>query len=415
VSEAGPIEGDRWERLPGPLQRLADLGAPAEEPHEALLRRRALNLAAAFIAAAAPLWVLTYALIGNWPAAAIPAIYIVVTGVLLIARSRRAIGDRAFAWTELSMMLVLPFALQWTLGGFAASSMVSLWALTAPLGAIYFSGSRDAMPWFAAFVALAVLSGLIDAELPVPDAEIPDGVGLGFFVLNLVAVSGTVFLLVQYAVRGREAEQRRSERLLLNVLPESVAERLKRTEGSIADGYPEATVLFADIVDFTPLAERVSPEALIELLDRIFTRWDELAIRHGLEKIKTIGDAYMAVAGVPVPQPDHAADAARMALEMVESLDGIDGPGGAPLRVRIGIDTGPLVAGVIGRSKFAFDLWGDTVNTASRMESGGEPGRVQVTDRTRERLGAAFELQRRGEIEIKGKGPITTWFLEREV
>jgi adenylate cyclase len=194
------------------------------------------------------------------------------------------------------------------------------------------------------------------------------------------------------------------------VLPASVADRLKESEETIADGFDSATVLFADIVGFTPFARDLPPADTVVLLDRIFAGWNELAERHGVEKIKTIGDAYMVAAGLPTPREDHAEAIAELALEMGAEAERCAGSG-APLEVRIGIDAGPVVAGVIGRAKFSYDLWGDTVNTASRMESHGLPGEIQVTERTYERLRERFELRPRGTIEVKGKGPMTTYLL----
>jgi class 3 adenylate cyclase len=207
------------------------------------------------------------------------------------------------------------------------------------------------------------------------------------------------------------AEQERSERLLLNVLPAPIAARLKQGEEVIADDFPEVTVLFADLVDFTRRSRDTTPERVVEVLDDLFSALDALAERHGLEKIKTVGDAYMAVGGLPEPRPDHARAVADMALDLrLEVARHLD-PGGEPLAVRIGIDTGPVVAGVIGRRKFSYDLWGDTVNTASRMESTGVPGCIQVTDRTYRRLRDGYRLERRGPIQVKGKGELVTWFL----
>ncbi len=241
---------------------------------------------------------------------------------------------------------------------------------------------------------------------------------LGFYLFtgNLIGVLAAYwiertlrhdFLQTQRLARERE----RSERLLLNVLPASIAERLKAGEEPIADSLPEVTVLFADIVGFTQLSSRTSPEELVAILNELFRRFDALAERHGLEKIKTIGDAYMAAAGLPTPQPDHAARAADMALGLLAAIEDLNRERGWGLGVRVGLHSGPLVAGVIGKQKFSYDVWGDTVNTASRMESHGAPGKVQVSAATQAYLEGAFVLEGRGELEVKGKGPMRTWFL----
>jgi class 3 adenylate cyclase len=224
-------------------------------------------------------------------------------------------------------------------------------------------------------------------------------------------------LLQGEAVRGRRAldrahrlllaERERSEQLLLNVLPAPIAARLKQGEEVIADGFPEVTVLFADLVDFTRRSQETTPERVVRILDDLFSALDGLAERLGLEKSKTIGDAYMAVGG----RPDHAEAVAEMALDVREEVARHLDPGGRPLAVRIGIDTGPVVAGVIGRRKFSYDLWGDTVNTASRMESHGVPGCIQVTDRAYRRLRDRYWFERRGPVQVKGKGELVTWFL----
>jgi guanylate cyclase len=202
--------------------------------------------------------------------------------------------------------------------------------------------------------------------------------------------------------------------LLLNVLPEPVATRLKEHEGVIADACPGVTVLFADIVGFTPLSERLSASDLVALLDRVFARWDQLAADHGVEKIKTIGDAYMVAGGIPLPREDHTEAIAEMALAMGPEFARLAKESGHALQVRIGIDTGPVVAGVIGRAKFIYDLWGDTVNTASRMESYAPPGTIQVTERTFERLRARYEFRPRETIDVKGKGPMSPYLRRRD-
>jgi class 3 adenylate cyclase len=218
-------------------------------------------------------------------------------------------------------------------------------------------------------------------------------------------------VLLQYFVQARDREHARSEHLLLNVLPEPVAARLKNEQGIIADACTDVTVLFADIVGFTPLSERLAAEDLVALLDRVFAHWDALAAEHAVEKIKTIGDAYMVASGIPVAREDHAESIAELALRMGPEVKHVAADNGLELEVRIGIDTGPVIAGVIGRAKFSYDLWGDTVNTASRMESHAEPGTIQVTERTYDRLRERYELAPRGTIEVKGKSPMATYLL----
>ena len=208
------------------------------------------------------------------------------------------------------------------------------------------------------------------------------------------------------------AEQERADRLLLNILPETIARRLKDDPQTIADGFHEVTVLFADLVGFTPISEKLTPRATLQLMDDVFSRFDSLVDQFGLEKIKTVGDAYMLAGGLPAPNESHAADVAQMALAMLDAVREIEGPDGTPLRLRIGMATGPVVAGVIGKKKFLYDLWGDTVNTASRMESLGEPDRIQVSETTWRQLQTRFEFSERGLIEVKGKGQMRTWFLK---
>lgn len=219
------------------------------------------------------------------------------------------------------------------------------------------------------------------------------------------------FAALEQANADLARERERSERLLHVVLPHAIAERLKSGPQVIADVHADVTVLFADMSGFTELTSRCSPREIVELLDEIFACFDELAATHGIEKIKTIGDAWMAVAGLPEPRPDHVEAMADLALELVRAFDELATRRQLPTRLRIGLHTGPVVAGVIGRDRYAYDLWGDTVNLASRMESHGEPGRVHLTATTAARLGDAFDIVDRGDIVVKGKGPVRTAFL----
>jgi adenylate cyclase len=394
------------------LERLARIGADPTDSREEALRKETLVLSASLITALATVWVVTYSALGLYVAAALPYSYQVasIANLALFAKTKRY---RFFRACELGLSLVLPFVLQLSLGGFVPSSGIILWSFTAPLGALLFSGRRPAVRWFAGFLALTGLAGALDPVLANKTAEIPTSLIITFFVLNVLGVTGTCFFLLQYFVRERDiaaemvaAERERSERLLLNVLPEPIAQRLKSGESVIADGASEVGVLFADIAGFTPLSESMAPEDVVRLLDRAFTVFDGLAEEHHLEKIKTIGDAYMAASGLLEPREHHQEGLAEMALAMQREVRGLGG-----LQLRIGIDIGPVVAGVIGRSKFIYDLWGDTVNTASRMESHGIPGAIQVTERAYMHLVPSFEFEERGVIDVKGKGPMRTYFL----
>jgi class 3 adenylate cyclase len=410
--------------LPDWLRQLAEIGALPSDAEELRVRKSVLVLSSSLMASLAFIWVATYVALGLWVSAAIPFAYQLASAasIFTFACTRRY---RLFRRSQLWLTLVLPFLLQWSLGGFGNSSAVSLWAFTAPLGALLFVGAREAIPWFLGFTGLVAVSAAIDPTLAANAPHVPSGLVVAFFALNVAGVATTAYVLLQYFVRARERalaelsrqhhalkiERAKSERLLLNVLPEPVAARLKAEDGIIADACPEVTVMFADIVGFTPLSARLPAAELVGVLDSVFGRWDALARDHGVQKIKTIGDAYMVAAGVPLPRDDHAEAIAEMALAMGAEAARVGAETGLALEVRIGIDTGPVVAGVNGRAKFIYDLWGDTVNTASRMESHALPGTIQVTERTYERLRDRYELRPRGRINVKGKGSLSPYLL----
>jgi guanylate cyclase len=236
--------------------------------------------------------------------------------------------------------------------------------------------------------------------------------------LNVIGTASIAFTLLATFAHQRNAaltalrgEQEKSELLLLNILPRPIAERLKADPQTIADHFAAASILFADVVGFTPLAQRLPPAEMVGILDQLFSRFDALVERLGLEKIKTIGDCYMAAAGVPNPGPDHACKAALLALAMRDVVATSAVAGQPGLELRIGINSGPVVAGVIGTKRFLYDLWGDAVNMASRMESHGTPGEIQITPATYELLKDEFVCRRRGSILVKGKGEMETWYL----
>jgi len=387
------------------------IGAREGDTRDMRLRKEALVLTAVAITGLATIWTLIYLALGLPLAALSPFTYQLVS-IVSLAHFARTGDYNIFRLVQIGSILILPFALQWTLGGFDNSSAVMVWAFASPLGALVFYGPRRAILFFLAYMGLAVISGLIDPLLPRP-TPIPPALRLAFYVLNITGVSIVTYAVLQYFVHALVAEQGRSERLLRNILPEAIAERLKAGEQLIANDHPAVTVLFADVVNFTPLARREEASVVVGILDDLFSTFDALAEKHGLEKIKTMGDAFLAVAGAPEPRPDHAPAAARMALDMVEHVRAYCATTGRDLQLRVGLHSGHVVAGVIGRRKFAYDLWGDAVNVASRMESHGVPGRIHVSEAVAGQLGDEFALEGRGAIEIKGLGQMRTYFLAR--
>ena len=332
-------------------------------------------------------------------------------------------GD--FDWfriSQLALFLFTPFAFQWSIGNFITASGASLWGLLAPIGAILFCGARESIAWFIAYIFLTALSGFFDYyladTLSANARQVSTETSVFFFALNFAAISSIVYLLLRYAVQEKakaqadlEAthallleEQARSERLLLNILPGPIAERLKHDEQEIADGFADVTVMFVDIVNFTRLAEALSPQQVFAILNRIFSSFDELAERHGMEKIKTIGDAYMVAGGLNQAGNGHTRSIAELAIAMRELLRHDETINALHLDIRIGIGTGPIVAGVVGKKKFIYDLWGNTVNLASRLTSEGAPGKIQVDVATYQRLAADFDFDEPLRIHLKGKG-----------
>jgi len=401
------------------VERLAEIGARPDRSQDERLRQGMLIFASVLIALISFIWVGTYLAYGHPLSAAIPAAYQVITvvGLLVLSRTGRF---AVFRTTQLMAFLVLPCLLQASLGGFIASSGMVLWAIFVPLAALALLGVRRSVGWLVAFFVALVTLALLDPRLSAQPAPLPTGFVVTFFVLNVMGVTVSAYAMLGYFVEQRErarialeAEQARSERLLLNVLPAPIAERLKRGPGTIAEHYEAVTVLFADLVGFTERTQVMPADELVALLDRIFSAFDREADAQQVEKIKTIGDAYMVAGGLPERRPDHVQAVARVALAMREEIASIARePGCEWLAVRIGVDTGPAVAGVIGRRKFIYDLWGDTVNTASRMESHGLPGQIHVTDRVAAALGPEFTLRPRGTILVKSKGPMSTYLLD---
>lgn len=330
------------------------------------------------------------------------------------------IGVVWFRWTkrfepyrlfQLALILAIPFLAQWFRGGFATAGASMVWALAAPLTAVMLHGPGPAVIWFLVYLLLLGISAAADPGMANLVPKPPPGNPSMYFFAHIGGLSLGVFLVIQYFVSRLRQEQERSDSLLLNILPRLIAGRLKNRETTIAEGISGATILFADIVGFTTLSAQLSPEEVVRLLNRVFSGFDRLAEKHGLEKIKTIGDAYLVVGGLHPSVENQIKAVAEMALDMRQEIRDLGVELGKPLQVRIGINSGPVIAGVIGLRKFIYDIWGDAVNIASRMESHGIPGAIQVTETVYDQLSDSFTFERRGEIEIKGRGQMITWFL----
>ncbi|MBF0546031.1 MAG: adenylate/guanylate cyclase domain-containing protein [Candidatus Riflebacteria bacterium] len=333
---------------------------------------------------------------------------ITLLGFIYFAKTK---NFRFFRFLMLSIVLFFPFVVQSLHGGFVIAGSSCIWALGAPICAVMLHGPRKAIRWFLAYFILLVLSTLFDPFFA-SEAHARGIVSKNwFFAAHIAGISTIIFILVQYFLIRLQIEQEKSEALLLNILPRSIAERLKRNSETIADEYSEATILFADLAGFTTLSGKKNPEKIVSLLNKVFSAFDRLCEKHQLEKIKTIGDAYMVVGGLPDKRLDHAKTVAEMALEMICVIQKLAIETGEPLKIRIGINTGPVVAGIIGIKKFIYDLWGDAVNVASRMESTGIEDQIQVTEETQNKLRDNFIFRERGKIEVKGKGAMNTFFL----
>jgi class 3 adenylate cyclase len=406
----------------------------SEDSEQDKLNKTLAIFASGLMGFGAMLWLAIYWAMGIKFSATVPLTYLVLSAGSL----GLYLWKRNFEWfrfIQVSLFLFVPFIMQWSIGSYVSSSGVMLWALLAPVGVMIFQGPRDSLPWFFAYIVMTGISGFFDYYLG-------DGVQQGvtmqsvavFFSLNFAAVSTIVYLLISYFVSQRDklqarldeqykllqAEQEKSERLLLNILPGPIALRLKESHATIADGFSDVTVMFADIINFTRLSEEMPPKFMVALLNEVFSHFDQLAEKYGLEKIKTIGDAYMVAGGLDEhhrPQGAAASDQdycgaiCGMATEMRDFMEMLSGIRKARLQIHVGIGTGPVVAGVIGMKKFIYDLWGDTVNIASRVTELAAPSTILVDATTYRRVRNQYDFEGPQALHVKGKGEVTVYRL----
>lgn len=400
-------------RLSGALSRI---GARDRDPLELRLQKILLVGGSLTILPAALLWGFLYLAYGEVEAAVVTLGYALVNviGILYLAQSGR---KHPFAFVQLLCTLILPLVLTVLLGGIVNSSAVILGALMCPLGALLYYNVSSATRWFVAYVVVVALTGILDPFVR-SENGLPTWIIVTLFVLNVSIVSALAFFMLNVFIRQREramallrAEQAKSEGLLLNVLPEKIATILKEEPQTIAERFDMVSVFFADVVGFTQLSEGHDPVELLDALNEVFNYFDSVVQKYDLEKIRTMGDNYMVASGAPIPRPDHAQVMARAALEMMNYVQSCPSMLAKRLRFRAGINAGPVVGGIIGHTKFHYDVWGDPVNVAARMEAHGEPGRIQISRDFYELIKDEFICEPRGRILVKGKGEMETWFL----
>jgi len=406
----------------------ATLGASwykVTNPEDASLGKAILSILVFAESVVCVFWIYTLSGLGDGYAlmALFPYVYIIVSYASLFFFYRYQKFEY-FTFTQLIMLLVMPFFMQWVIGGYEASSGIAIWAILSPIGALMILGTRQSTSWFGLFVALAGISWFLNDRFADNALPIPDYVKEVYFLVNVMGTTCILYAVMRYfqsqkerTLKALEIEQARSEKLLLNVLPQTIANRLKDNDAQIADSHKSVTVLFADIVGFTELTSSIPPTELVGLLSRLFSLFDDLASKHGLEKIKTIGDGYMVVGSAPSELHNHASIMTTLAVKMFDALARFNESSHHHLEMRIGISSGSVVAGVIGTTKFAYDLWGEPVNMASRMEQTALINSVQLTEETYALLknGAIlkqFDFVPRKNVQIKGKGKVSTYMIK---
>jgi len=443
---------EAWNNQQNFWARLAMRASDPDTSHKELIKRSTFLVISVMTVAAGVLWGLMYVALREWVAALMPFIYSTSMSLILftcICRNYGTSGYDTFAECQLTLILVLPFAVHVALGGVERSGGVMLWSFLCPMGAAFFRNAKECLRWFWIYMSI---NGVLlikefwdvgdddDHSVSVAAVENEEGVtSIGstssstiqklYFLMNIIGVKCVIFAAVFLFARELEKEYTKSEEVLLNILPSSIVKRVKRGEFPIVDHVAGVTILFADLVGFTKASAELHPNFLIGLFLRdIFHEFDELVYQHGLEKIKTIGDAYMIVGGLNhgeklsqqsqsqsakyKHQKPHATNIMLMALDMRKALDRINQKYNLSFELRIGIHTGPIVAGVLGLKRFTYDVWGDAVNTASRMESNGVPSLIHLSSEMHkcvEGMTDVFDFSCCGKINVKGKGEMTTY------
>ena len=382
-----------------------------DDTDDVRLEKVTIFLVAASCCVAGSIWTAMYYIVFGFGLVSIlPFAFVVIVGSA-IALCHVTRNHRPLVYVQIICIIYITALIQWSIGSVFDSGLVLVWAFCGPIIALMFFSMKQSIIWLLLYLVNIAISFAFEDFFIRHGHPVSDDTRALFFFMNLSIWSFVVFIFASYFVISAISERAKADGLLLNILPRKTAQVLKSRPGIIAEEYDDASVLFADIVDFTRYAGTVSPDQLVTKLNEIFFRFDELTTRHGLEKIKTIGDAYMVVGGVPEPRPDHTQAIADLALDMLSAIHEIKKDSGEAFSLRIGIHSGPVVAGVIGKNKFAYDMWGDTVNVASRMESSGTQDTIQVTETVYRTLRDKYQFSEKGIVDIKGKGKMDTYCL----
>ena len=340
----------------------------------------------------------------------LPFAFVIFVGAAIII-AHKTKNHYWAVYAQIICIIYITTFLQWSIGGVFDSGFVLAWAFCGPITALTFFSLRQSTFWFLLYLLNIFITVFFNDYFSAHALLVSEQIKILFFAMNISMPSLVIFIFARYFVTNTMRERERANGLLLNILPNEIANKLKSNSGSIAQRHEEVCVVFADIVGFTKYSATVSPEELVSKLDMIFSKFDALVDKYKLEKIKTIGDAYMVAAGIPVKTENCAERIADMALAMHEVVEKIPKGPDSNFTIKIGMHCGPVVAGVIGTSKFAYDLWGDTVNIASRLESTCEEGKIQISNKMRSLLDDKYYLQKRGDVETKGIGWMETYYL----
>jgi guanylate cyclase len=397
---------NRWKNFIAWVEDSVTLPEDSESIH---IRKTTITIVFLFTIPVTFIWTFSLLYLNLWVSVLInlAVMFFATVGSIYLFKTRNL---NFFFNFMLAVLFLYIYGLQTSLGGIIHSGVLISAGVIAAMSAALILSRRAAIFWAGVNVVGVTLTLAFEEQIAANASVLPPGYGLtnGFF--HALWTTFLAMFLILYLVRELESAQDLADQLLYNVLPKPIAASLKKTPGTIADAFENASALFADIVGFTPLSNQLSPTEMIELLNRIYSQFDTLVEKYGVEKIRTIGDNYMVASGVPIPRPDHAQTLAQLVLDMLAYCGQLEKEG-RPLQFRIGINSGPLTAGIIGNKKFQYDIYGDTVNTASRMESHGEPGKIQVSGDSYEILKDEFIFEPRGTIDVKGKGQMVTWFL----